>query len=85
MQSSGSSVEDIIRLVRQLSPADRSKLIEQLGPALEVSPVAENTGALEGSVGLDDQYQRGYEQIPEDTADLEALLPHLPLPMESWE
>ena len=39
--------------------------------------------SLEAS-GLDDRYQRGYEQIPEDTGDAEALLPHLPLPKEDW-
>ena len=33
---------------------------------------------------LDDQYQRGYEQIPEDVSDVEGLLPHLPLPAEDW-
>ena len=33
---------------------------------------------------LDDQYQRGYEQVPEDAVDAEALLPHLPLPREDW-
>jgi hypothetical protein len=34
------------------------------------------------AAGLDEQYQRGYEQTPEDTSDVEALLPHLPLPEE---
>jgi hypothetical protein len=36
------------------------------------------------ALALDEQYQRGYEQAPEDTADVEALLPHLPLPREDW-
>lgn len=39
--------------------------------------------ALE-TANLDEQYQRGYERIPEDIADLEALLPHLPVPREDW-
>ena len=33
---------------------------------------------------LDDLYQRGYEQTPEDPADAAALLPHLHLPPEDW-
>ena len=32
----------------------------------------------------DEQYERGYQQIPEDAADAQALLPHLPLPQEDW-
>jgi hypothetical protein len=32
----------------------------------------------------DEQYQRGYQQIPEDATDAQALLPHLPLPQEDW-
>ena len=28
---------------------------------------------------LDDQYQRGYEQTPENVSDVEALLPHRPM------
>ncbi|HET6249734.1 MAG TPA: hypothetical protein VFE47_18740 [Tepidisphaeraceae bacterium] len=34
--------------------------------------------------GQDDQYRRGYEQIPEDISDVEALIAHLPLPTEQW-
>jgi hypothetical protein len=33
---------------------------------------------------LDERYQRGYEQTPEDASDAAALLPHLPLPKEDW-
>ena len=40
-------------------------------------------GALD-SGALDDRYQRGYEQTPEDASDAHALLPHLPLPKEDW-
>jgi hypothetical protein len=36
------------------------------------------------SAALDDRYQRGYEQTPEDASDAAALLPHLPLPKEDW-
>jgi predicted transcriptional regulator len=32
----------------------------------------------------DEMYRRGYETVPEETADLESLLPHLPLPDETW-
>ena len=34
---------------------------------------------------LDDLYERGYRTTPEATEDLNALLPHLPVPRESWE
>lgn len=34
---------------------------------------------------LDDRYERGYRMTPETTEDLNALLPHLPVPQESWE
>lgn len=33
----------------------------------------------------DEQYAAGYQRMPEDTRELEALLPHLPLPREQWE
>lgn len=33
----------------------------------------------------DEQYEAGYRQVPEDPTVSEALLPHLPLPEESWE
>lgn len=32
----------------------------------------------------DERYARGYERIPEETSELEALLPHLPVPPETW-
>lgn len=32
----------------------------------------------------DDRYQRGYEQVPEDVSEVEAMLPHVPLPQEDW-
>lgn len=31
---------------------------------------------------LDEQYARGYEELAEDVTELEALLPHLPIPQE---
>ena len=40
--------------------------------------------ASQEGAALDDRYQRGYEQTPEDTSDAQALLPHLPLPKEDW-
>jgi hypothetical protein len=36
------------------------------------------------TANLDDEYERGYVQAPEDTSDTSALLPHLPLPSEDW-
>ena len=40
--------------------------------------------ARSDSAALEELYERGYEEFPEDTGDLEALLPYLPLPEESW-
>ena len=34
---------------------------------------------------LDDHYARGYERFPEDPAESQALMPHLPLQSEPWE
>lgn len=75
------TVDEVLHLARRLSPLDKLKLIERLAPDLEaaLSPVTD------GSKELDDQYQRGYEQFPEDVADLEALLPHLAIPTKLWE
>ena len=33
----------------------------------------------------DEKYTAGYQRVPEDTTELVALLPHLPLPREQWE
>lgn len=32
----------------------------------------------------EEQYVRGYEQIPEDVMELETLLQHLPFLQEDW-
>jgi hypothetical protein len=72
------TVQEILQLAEHLSPVDRRELIERLSAeAAAVRPTAGPT--------LDDQYQRGYERNPEDTADVEAILPHLPLGAEKWE
>ena len=67
------TVEQIVDLARQLSRAERLEVIQRLAP----DPANDQQ--------LDDQYQRGYEQTPESVEDIEALLPHLPLPTENWE
>lgn len=38
-----------------------------------------------GQQTLDEQYARGYERLPEDPADSQALMPHLPVQSEPWE
>ena len=66
-------------MARRLSPLEKLKVIEGLTPDLEAALAPPNSAAL------DNQYQRGYEQVPETTAEVEALLPHLPLSQEKWE
>jgi|GEM_PF-6958581 len=73
------TVDQVITMARRLSAKDRQKLIEKLSDAPS-RPTARGRQASN-----DKQYQRGYEQIPEDVQDLEALLPHLPIPQERWE
>jgi hypothetical protein len=75
------TVDDVVEMARPLSPLEKLRVIERLAPDLEasLSPQAPDADAL------DEQYQRGYEQIAESTADVEALLPHLPIPQERWE
>lgn len=34
--------------------------------------------------GRDEQYQRGYETVPEETAEVEAMLKVAPVPAEDW-
>jgi hypothetical protein len=77
------TVDQIMEFARQLSPLEKLKVIEQLAPDLE-GPLSSQP-PVNGAVALDDQYQRGYEAIPEDPTDTQALLPHLPLPTERWE
>ena len=81
----GATIDDVIRLARGLSALDKVRLIERLAPDLEAALMSEADAPDNKSHELDDQYQRGYEQIPEDITELEALLPHLPLPTERWE
>lgn len=67
-------------------PADLGTEIESLAQQRQKSPaeiVAEACREHLAAVYAerdDDQYARGYADMPEDTAELEALLPHLPLP-----
>jgi hypothetical protein len=68
------AVDEVIRMARRLTPTEKAKLVEQLAAEMALARAAQ-----------DDQYQRGYEQIPEDPGDAEALLNHLPLSQERWE
>ena len=38
-----------------------------------------------GAQSLDDAYAAGYQRVPEDSSELEALLPYLSVPLERWE
>jgi hypothetical protein len=67
------TVEQIVDLARQLSRAERLEVIQRLAPDSA------------NDQHLDDEYQRGYEQTPESAEDIQALIPHLPLPTENWE
>jgi hypothetical protein len=58
-------------------------VIERLAPQVESALLAKPPSIAGAVEELDEQYQRGYEQIPEDAADVEALLPHLSA--EQWE
>ncbi len=77
-------IDRIMELARRLSPLDKLKLIQGLAPDLEAALRADSTAQGELSA-QDNQYQQGYERIPEDIADVEAMLPHLPIPPERWE
>lgn len=79
------TVDEIIRLARQLCPLDKLKVIQLLAPDLEPALADQSGPSLGNSANLDDQYQRGYERSPEDVADVKALLPHLSIPPEKWE
>lgn len=83
--ASGTTVDEVVRLAASLSALEKLRVIERLAPQLEdaLGPVNENVAEASGD--KDDQYQRGYEQTPEDISELEALIPHLPLPSEQWE
>jgi hypothetical protein len=76
------SLDQIMQMARRLTPLEKLKLIEKLAPDLE--PALASSGN-DLPPDLDDQYQRGYEQIPEDISDLDALMPHLPVSTERWE
>lgn len=79
MASLPTTVEDVLRLAGGLSAIDKLRVIERLAPQVEAAILAEPPQGPGEIDTLDGQYQRGYEQIPEDNAELEALLPHLPL------
>ena len=74
------TVDEILDLAGRLTPLEKLKVIERLAPQLESSLSSRSSTASD----LDDQYQRGYEQVQESTEELDALMPHLPLPREKW-
>jgi len=74
------TVQDVVQLASGLSPLEKLKVIERLAPELEM--------ALAGAGDLramEEAYQAGYRRVPEDVTEIEAMLPHLPLPEEKWE
>ena len=78
MQSQ-TTVDEVNAPARRLSPTDQSRLIAQLRPdlsaTLELVVVEERA--------MEEFYVRGFARVPEDIADIAALLPHLPLATES--
>ncbi|HZL33845.1 MAG TPA: hypothetical protein VFC78_00965 [Tepidisphaeraceae bacterium] len=83
--ASNATIEEVVRLARQLSALDKLKVIERLAPDLEAALEFNADSVVREAVSLDERYQRGYEEMPEDTAMIEALLPHLPVRSERWE
>lgn len=77
--STPATADDVIQLAKALSPSEKRKFIQKLSPDLKRALTAGKRPR-----DLDDEYERGYKKMPESTADLEALLPHLPLPRERW-
>ncbi len=73
----------LLSMARQLSREEKVQLITELNSdPLEESPVVREPMAAATSESLDDEYERGYSQIPEDVTEIEALLPFLP--SEHW-
>lgn len=80
---SAPTIDDVLRLAAGLSAIDKLRVIERLAPQVE-SALGDELESNAAAIGkLDEKYQRGYEQTPEDITDLEALLPHLPA--EQWK
>ena len=52
---------------------------------LLVRDAAEPEKPADNGTSLDDQYERGYQAIPEDVSDIAALLPHLAVDAGEWE
>ncbi|HXE53752.1 MAG TPA: hypothetical protein VN541_12080 [Tepidisphaeraceae bacterium] len=77
------TIDDVLRLADGLSAIDKLRVIERLAPQVESALLEKPDSTDQTQAALDEQYQRGYEQTPEDAADVEALLPHLPA--EQWE
>ena len=64
--------QDMAQFVEQL-------LTREIAAALSVSRTQDTDAAL------DDQYERGYVQVPEALTVTNALLPHLAVDSERWE
>jgi hypothetical protein len=82
--STPTTADEVMQIARGLPPLEKAKLIEKLSPDVKealTSPTARNAAE-----NLDDQYAHGYEQVSENVADLQSLLPHLPLPpQDQWQ
>jgi hypothetical protein len=71
-------------------PPDVAARVRAAAEVAERSPdevVAEACRAhlpTEADEAREDQYQRGYERVPEDTSEVESLLSIAPVPPEDW-
>ena len=73
------TVAQIIEMCCRLSPSEKLSVVQYLTADLDAALGPEHSAAL------DNQYQRGYEQVPETVTEVEVLLPHLLLSQEKWE
>ena len=76
------TIDEILRMTERLTHREKLKVIT--GVLSQLEPPLSAQVLVHALVNLDDQYQRGYEQLPENAADLESLLPHLPIVKEQW-
>jgi len=61
---------------------DMTQYVEQL---LACAIAGKLLQAEDNEAALDARYARGYAMIPEDIAEVNALLPHLAVDTERWE
>jgi hypothetical protein len=80
------TVDQVVQLASGLSPLEKLQVIERLAPDLaEALTTVSSARDSSKTQAADDAYEAGYQRIPEDIGDIEALLPHLPLSTEPWE